>query len=86
MTRSSSRNTSATAATGTFIDAWLRVHPDDRAGARRFLDGILENLHDGCVGSINEIFDAEPPYTPRGCIAQAWSVAELLRAWVRTAR
>ena len=34
------------------------------------------------VGSIAEIFDAEPPYTPRGCIAQAWSVAEALRHWV----
>jgi predicted glycogen debranching enzyme len=69
---------------GPFIDAWLRVHPDQHAEARRFLGGILDNLHDGCVGSINEIFDAEPPFTPRGCIAQAWSVAEALRAWVKT--
>jgi glycogen debranching enzyme len=34
------------------------------------------------VGSISEIFDAEEPYTPRGCVAQAWSVAEVLRAWL----
>jgi glycogen debranching enzyme len=70
---------------GPFIDAWLRVHPEDRAGARRFLDGFIPHLDDGCVGSINEIYDADPPYTPRGCIAQAWSVAEVLRSWVLTA-
>lgn len=38
-----------------------------------------------CTGSISEIFDAEPPYTPRGCVAQAWSVAEVLCCWVKTA-
>ncbi|HXS67366.1 MAG TPA: amylo-alpha-1,6-glucosidase, partial [Candidatus Polarisedimenticolia bacterium] len=70
---------------GPFIDAWLKVHPDDRAGARKFLDGFDAHLNEACVGSINEIFDAEPPFTPRGCIAQAWSVAEVLRCWVKTA-
>jgi predicted glycogen debranching enzyme len=70
---------------GPFIDAWLRVHPDDRAGARAFLEGFKAHLDDACVGSISEIFDAEPPFTPRGCIAQAWSVAEVLRAWAKTA-
>ena len=38
----------------------------------------------GCVGQVSEIFDAEPPFEPRGCIAQAWGVAELLRALDRT--
>jgi glycogen debranching enzyme len=33
-------------------------------------------------GSINEIYDGDTPYTPRGCITQAWSVAEIIRAWV----
>jgi predicted glycogen debranching enzyme len=70
---------------GPFIDAWLRVHPDDRANARKFLTGFEPHLNEGCIGSINEIFDAEPPFTPRGCIAQAWSVAEVLRCWVKTA-
>jgi len=70
---------------GPWIDAWLKVHPDDRAGARRFLDGLVAHLPDFGVGSIAEIFDAEPPFTPRGCVAQAWSVAEALRCWVRTA-
>ncbi|HEV2209141.1 MAG TPA: amylo-alpha-1,6-glucosidase [Verrucomicrobiae bacterium] len=70
---------------GPFVDAYLKVHPTDRAGGRKFLEGFTMHLDDGCVGSINEIFDAEPPYTPRGCIAQAWSVAEILRAWAKTA-
>jgi predicted glycogen debranching enzyme len=64
---------------GPWIDAWLRVHPDDRAGAQRFLDGVLGTLSEFGIGTIAEIFDAEAPYTPRGCIAQAWSVAETLR-------
>jgi predicted glycogen debranching enzyme len=66
---------------GPFIDAWLKVHPRDEAGARAMLSGFAAHLDDGCIGSVSEIFDAEPPYTPRGCIAQAWSVAEVLRAW-----
>jgi predicted glycogen debranching enzyme len=71
---------------GPFIDAYLKVYPDDRAGARTLLDGFWAHLdNEGCVGSISEIFDAESPYTPRGCIAQAWSVAEVLRSWARTA-
>ncbi|MBC8094924.1 MAG: glycogen debranching enzyme family protein [Akkermansiaceae bacterium] len=70
---------------GPFIDAWLKVYPDDRAGARKLLLGFAPHLDAGCVGSINEIFDAEPPFVPRGCIAQAWSVAEVLRCWVKTA-
>jgi predicted glycogen debranching enzyme len=69
---------------GPLIDAWLRVYPDDRDGARRFLEGFVPHLNEGAVGSINEIFDAESPFTPRGCIAQAWSVAEVLRCWVKT--
>jgi predicted glycogen debranching enzyme len=70
---------------GPFIDAWLKVYPEDLAGARKCLEGFSAHLNEGCVGSINEIFDAEAPYTPRGCIAQAWSVAEVLRCWVKTA-
>ncbi|HXG94952.1 MAG TPA: amylo-alpha-1,6-glucosidase [Blastocatellia bacterium] len=70
---------------GPFIDAWLKVHPDDQAGARRFLEGFEPHLSQACIGSISEIFDAESPFTPRGCIAQAWSVAEMLRCWVKTA-
>ena len=70
---------------GPWIDAWIKVHPDDRVGARRFLDGLIADLDDFGLGTIAEVFDAEPPFTPRGCIAQAWSVAETLRCWVKTA-
>ena len=69
---------------GPFLDAWLKVHPDDRPGAQKLLAGFDQHLSDACVGSIGEIFDAEPPYVPRGCVAQAWSVAEVLRAMERT--
>jgi predicted glycogen debranching enzyme len=69
---------------GPFIDAWLKVYPEDRAGARRFLEGFVPHLDQACIGSISEIFDAVEPFTPRGCIAQAWSVAEVLRCWVMT--
>ncbi len=70
---------------GPFIDAWLKVHPEDQSGARRFLLGFEPHLSEACIGSISEVFDAEEPFTPRGCVAQAWSVAEVLRCWVKTA-
>jgi predicted glycogen debranching enzyme len=69
---------------GPFIDAWLKVAPDDKHKAREVLNAFRPHLDEACVGSISEIFDAESPYVPRGCIAQAWSVAEVLRAWMRT--
>jgi predicted glycogen debranching enzyme len=70
---------------GPFVDAWLKLHPEDRMGARRFLQGFVDHLSEACIGSISEIFDAEAPFTPRGCVAQAWSVAEVLRCWAKTA-
>lgn len=70
---------------GPFVNAWLRVYPDNCAKARRFLAAFNAHLNEACVGAISEVFDAEPPYTPRGCIAQAWSVAEVLRTWAKTA-
>jgi predicted glycogen debranching enzyme len=70
---------------GPFIDAHLRVHPGDRRGGRALLQGLIDHLGEACIGHISEVFDAEPPYTPRGCVAQAWSAAELLRAWIATA-
>jgi predicted glycogen debranching enzyme len=65
---------------GPFVDAWLRVHPANAPTAGAFLAALIEHLDEFGAGSVAEVFDAEPPYTPRGCIAQAWSVAELLRA------
>jgi predicted glycogen debranching enzyme len=69
---------------GPFIDAWLKVYPDQRTESRAFLDGFSAHLSEASVGSISEVFDAEAPYSPRGCVAQAWSVAEVLRCWVLT--
>jgi predicted glycogen debranching enzyme len=65
---------------GPFVDAWLKVHPSDAKTAMRFMDGFRAELGTSCIGTISEVFDAESPFTPRGCVAQAWSVAEVLRA------
>ena len=70
---------------GPFIDAWLKVH-DDVDTARSFLRGAIEHLGEAGIGTISEVFDATEPYTPRGCIAQAWSVAEVLRCLRRTSK
>jgi glycogen debranching enzyme len=69
---------------GPFIDAWLKVHPGDFRSARSFLSGFNAHLQSACVGTVGEIFDAEAPFAPRGCCAQAWSVAEILRSFVKT--
>ena len=69
---------------GPYIDAWMKLHPGQVAEARRFLEGFETHLKEACVGSISEIFDGDAPHTPRGCIAQAWSVAEVLRCWAKT--
>ncbi|MBE2220304.1 MAG: glycogen debranching enzyme family protein [Anaerolineae bacterium] len=65
---------------GAFVEAHLRVYQDPEM-AKSFLSPLVQELLDHGVGSISEIFDGDPPFTPRGCIAQAWSVAEVLRAW-----
>jgi predicted glycogen debranching enzyme len=69
---------------GPFVDAWVKAFPDDRVGAVLLLDGFRKHMGEACVGSVSEVFDAEAPYTPRGCVAQAWSVAEVLRCLVKT--
>jgi glycogen debranching enzyme len=65
---------------GHFLDAWRRLAPDDDARVRTFLHGFDDALRAAGIGTLSEIFDAEPPYAARGCIAQAWSVAEVLRS------
>jgi predicted glycogen debranching enzyme len=70
---------------GPFVDAWLKVHPHDRPSARKFLERFPEHLNDAGVGTISEVFDAREPHHAGGCIAQAWSIAEVLRAWLETA-
>ena len=65
---------------GPFVLAHLRVYGDpERAFA--FLEPMADHLLAAGLGSISEIFDGEAPFLPRGAIAQAWSVAEILRAW-----
>lgn len=65
---------------GPFVEAHYRVRRD--AGlARSFLEPFEQHLADAGLGTIGEIFDGDAPHTPRGCIAQAWSVAEVLRVW-----
>ena len=65
---------------GPFALAHFRVHRD-AATARSFLAPLADHLADAGLGSISEIFDGDPPFAPAGCIAQAWSVGETLRAW-----
>jgi predicted glycogen debranching enzyme len=69
---------------GPFVDAWLKVNPGKHEEAAKFLAGFGPHLGEAGMGSISEIFDAEPPFTPRGCVAQAWGVAEVLRSFVKT--
>jgi predicted glycogen debranching enzyme len=65
---------------GPFALAHARAHGDP-AAARAFLEPMAHHLDDYGVGSLAEIFDGDAPFSPRGCIAQAWSVGETLRAW-----
>jgi predicted glycogen debranching enzyme len=69
---------------GPFALAHHRVH-GDREAARAFLQPMAQHLTDHGLGSIAEVFEAEAPFRPDGCIAQAWSVAETLRAWCELA-
>jgi glycogen debranching enzyme len=69
---------------GAFVDAELKVSGNVES-ARAILSAFPAHLSEAGTGSISEIFDADMPHLPRGCIAQAWSVAEVLRAWKRSA-
>ena len=69
---------------GPFIDSWLKLHPHEKTHARKFLDGFTQHLNDAGLGTISEVFDARHPHTEGGCIAQAWSIAEVLRCWTKT--
>ncbi len=67
---------------GHFVEAWLRAHKfskKSRTQARAFLQPLIDSLDRDGLGSMSEIYDADPPHPPRGCPAQAWSVSEVLR-------
>jgi len=66
--------------TGAIAEAHLRIN-GDRNATLDILQPFTHHLSDGGLGSISEILEGDPPHRPRGCVAQAWSVAEVLRAW-----
>jgi predicted glycogen debranching enzyme len=70
---------------GPFVEAYLKVNDSSRKSkkkAAKFIEPLIRHLtEDGCLGQVCEIFDGDAPHKPRGCIAQAWSVAELIRAY-----
>jgi predicted glycogen debranching enzyme len=65
---------------GVFSSAYARAY-GDVDGARAYLDTYADALLDGALGTLGEIADGAAPFTPRGALAQAWSVAEAIRAW-----
>ncbi|MHC4157388.1 MAG: amylo-alpha-1,6-glucosidase, partial [Planctomycetota bacterium] len=70
---------------GPFVEAYLKVNNfsrESKSKAAEFIQPLLQNLtEDACVGQVGEIFDGNAPHHPKGCFAQAWSVAELIRAY-----
>ena len=66
---------------GPFARAHFRVHGDARL-AQSFLAPMAQHVNAACLGNVSEIFDADAPHGARGCFAQAWSVAEILRSWI----
>jgi predicted glycogen debranching enzyme len=65
---------------GPFVLAHLRVY-GDREAAMSYLEPLGQQIHCHGLGTLSEIADGDGPFTPRGCIAQAWTVGETLRAW-----
>jgi predicted glycogen debranching enzyme len=68
---------------GPFVQAHLKVY-NNPALSRQFLEPMAHHLQTHGIGSLSEIFDGAAPMIPRGCFAQAWTVAEVLRAWLAT--
>jgi len=75
---------------GPFVQAYLRVYGAGKEAKRRaatFMEPLMRHLtEDGCLGSVAEIFDADEPHRPRGCFAQAWSVASMITAHIAVMR
>src|SRR5206468_811259 len=65
------------------LDANLAQDPSSRRELRAQLQPLLDTLDTGCVGQLAEVFSGDAPHAPEGCVAQAWSVAEVLRALER---
>lgn len=69
---------------GGFVDAHRKVFPENEAKIEEILKGFETHLSEAGIGQISEIFDADAPHNPRGCFAQAWSVAEILRVRIKS--
>ena len=70
---------------GPFVTAFRKVNdysPDSRLTAEKFLAPFKDHLNDAGIGAVSEIFEGDMPYQPKGCVSQAWGVAEVLRAQV----
>ena len=71
---------------GPFVEAYLKVNGrsvNAKKTAEKFIEPLITHLvDDGCIGSICEVFDGDEPQRPKGCFAQAWSIAELIRAYL----
>ena len=69
---------------GPYITSYVKTFGENtgRKFATEWLKNFDDHLREECLGQVSEIFDGDHPHTPRGCVAQAWSVAELLRAAV----
>lgn len=65
---------------GPYVEAGMKTAGDQfRTEAMDIINRFTYHLKEGCIGTVSEIFDGDSPYHPRGCVAQAWGVAELLR-------
>jgi len=69
---------------GGFVDAYRKVFPENEAKIEEILKGFEAHLSEAGIGQISEIFDADAPHKARGCFAQAWSIAEVLRVRVKS--
>ena len=71
---------------GPFVEAFLKVNgfsDESKKRARGFMETLLKQMNEqGCLGQICEIYDGDAPSRPKGCFAQAWSVAEMIRAYL----
>jgi glycogen debranching enzyme len=72
---------------GPYVSAYLKVNNYSAQARKQMLENLILPLFtvgilQGGLGTINEIYDCDPPNDPRGCISQAWSIAEPLRAYV----
>ncbi|MBC7541718.1 MAG: glycogen debranching protein, partial [Candidatus Sericytochromatia bacterium] len=71
--------------TGSYVTAWMDAAEDKEAERSRWrmrLQPLLDHVElEGCLGHVAELFDGDAPHLPKGCLAQAWSLSELLRAW-----